>query len=271
MTSWSGRYGLRMDLPLSRLAAPRLLALDTAGSTNDDLSRRALADPAAWPDGSVVLTLDQTAGRGRRGRVWVAPPGRTLAVSVLCAPGRTDLDPGWLPLIAGLALVGTLRDVVPAPAEVTLKWPNDVHVDGRKVSGILGELVSPGRLLVGTGLNLTLEEAELPTATSTSLRLAGVQEPDVDAILAAYLAAFRARYRAWVDAAGDARAAGLVDEITRTCATVGRDVRVELPGGGELLGRATGVDDDGRLTVESAGDRAVTSVAAGDVTHLRYQ
>jgi BirA family biotin operon repressor/biotin-[acetyl-CoA-carboxylase] ligase len=255
MTSWSGRYGLRMDLPLSRLAAPRLLALDTAGSTNDELSRRALADPAAWPDGSVVLTLDQTAGRGRRGRVWVAPPGRTLAVSVLCAPGRTDLDPGWLPLIAGLALVGTLRDVVPAPAEVTLKWPNDVHVDGRKVSGILGEL----------------EEAELPTATSTSLRLAGVQEPDVDAILAAYLAAFRARYRAWVDAAGDARAAGLVDEITRTCATVGRDVRVELPGGGELLGRATGVDDDGRLTVESAGDRAVTSVAAGDVTHLRYQ
>jgi BirA family biotin operon repressor/biotin-[acetyl-CoA-carboxylase] ligase len=258
-----------MDLPLSRLAAPRLLALDTAGSTNDELSRRALADPAAWPDGSVVLTLDQTAGRGRRGRVWVAPPGRTLAVSVLCAPGRTDLDPGWLPLIAGLALVGTLRDVVPAPAEVTLKWPNDVHVDGRKVSGILGELVSPGRLLVGTGLNLTLEEAELPTATSTSLRLAGVQEPDVDAILAAYLAAFRARYRAWVDAAGDARAAGR--EITRTCATVGRDVRVELPGGGELLGRATGVDDDGRLTVESAGDRAVTSVAAGDVTHLRYQ
>ncbi len=260
-----------MDLPLSRLAAPRLLALDSVGSTNDELSRRASADPAAWPDGSVVLTLDQTAGRGRRGRVWVAPPGRTLAVSVLCVPGRADLDPGWLPLVAGLALVATLRDVVPAPAEVTLKWPNDVHVDGRKVSGILGELVAPGRMLVGTGLTLTLEEAELPTPTSTSLRLAGVPDPDVDAILAAYLRAFRTRYLAWAAADGDARAAGLVDELTRTCATIGRDVRVELPGGGELLGRATGVDDDGRLTVESAGDRAVTSVAAGDVTHLRYQ
>ncbi|MBM7413255.1 BirA family biotin operon repressor/biotin-[acetyl-CoA-carboxylase] ligase [Clavibacter michiganensis] len=260
-----------MDLPLSRLAAPRLLALDQAGSTNDELSRRASADPAGWPDGSVVLTLDQTAGRGRRGRVWTAPPGRALAVSVLCAPGRGDLDPGWLPLAAGLALVATLRDIVPTPAEVTLKWPNDVHVDGRKVSGILGELVAPGRMLVGTGLNLTLEEDELPTPTSTSLRLAGVPDPDVDAVLAAYLVAFRARYLAWVDAAGDARAAGLVDELTRTCATIGRDVRVELPGGGELLGRATGVDDDGRLTVESAGDPAVTSVAAGDVTHLRYQ
>ena len=260
-----------MDLPLSRLAAPRLVALDTVGSTNDELARRATADPSAWPDGSVLLTLDQTAGRGRRGRTWVAPPGRTLAVSVLCAPGRTDLDPGWLPLVAGLALVATLREVVPAPAEVTLKWPNDVHVDGRKVSGILGELVAPGRVVLGTGLNLTLEERDLPTATSTSLLLAGVRRPDVDGILAAYLAAFRTRYRAYAAADGDARAAGLVDELGRTCATIGRDVRVELPGGGELLGRATGVDDDGRLTVESAGDPAVTSVAAGDVTHLRYQ
>ena len=259
-----------MDLPLSRLAAPRLVALDTVGSTNDELSRRATADPSAWPDGSVLLTLDQTAGRGRRGRTWVAPPGRTLAVSVLCAPGRTDLDPGWLPLVAGLALVATLREVVPAPAEVTLKWPNDVHVDGRKVSGILGELVAPGRVVLGTGLNLTLEEGDLPTGTSTSLLLAGVPRPDLDRILAAYLAAFRTRYLAYA-ADGDARAAGLVDELGRTCATIGRDVRVELPGGGELLGRATGVDDDGRLTVESAGDPAVTSVAAGDVTHLRYQ
>jgi len=260
-----------MDLPLSRLAAPRLVALDTAGSTNDELARRAAADPASWPDGSVVLTLDQTAGRGRRGREWIAPAGRTLAVSVLCAPARVDLDPGWLPLVAGLALVETLRGAVPAPAAVTLKWPNDVHVDGRKVSGILGELVSPGRYALGTGLNLTLEEAELPTPTSTSLRIAGVRDPDVDAILAAYLAAFAARRRAWEEAGGDARAAGLVDELTRTCATIGRDVRVELPGGGELLGRATGVDEHGRLTVESAGDPAVTSVAAGDVTHLRYQ
>ncbi|MBT1635522.1 biotin--[acetyl-CoA-carboxylase] ligase [Clavibacter michiganensis] len=260
-----------MDLPLSRLAAPRLVALDTVGSTNDELTRRAAGDPSSWPDGSVVVTLDQTAGRGRRGRVWVAPPGRALAVSVLCAPADAALDPGWLPLMAGLALVETLRGVVPAPAAVTLKWPNDVHLDGRKVSGILGELVSPGRYALGTGLNLTLEEHELPTGTSTSLRLAGVAEPDVDAILAAFLAAFAARRAAWERAGGDARAAGLVEELARTCATIGRDVRVELPGGGELLGRATGVDDHGRLTVESAGDPGGTSVAAGDVTHLRYQ
>ncbi|MFD2339578.1 biotin--[acetyl-CoA-carboxylase] ligase [Clavibacter tessellarius] len=260
-----------MDLPLSRLAAPRLVALDTVGSTNDELTRRAAGDPSSWPDGSVVVTLDQTAGRGRRGRVWVAPPGRALAVSVLCAPADAALDPGWLPLMAGLALVETLRGVVPAPAAVTLKWPNDVQLDGRKVSGILGELVSPGRYALGTGLNLTLEERELPTGTSTSLRLAGVAEPDADAILAAFLAAFGARRAAWERAGGDARAAGLVEELARTCATIGRDVRVELPGGGELLGRATGVDDHGRLTVESAGDPGGTSVAAGDVTHLRYQ
>ena len=260
-----------MDLPLSRRAAPRLLALDTVGSTNDELTRRAVDDPSGWPDGSVVVTLDQTAGRVRRGRVWVAPPGRTLAVSVLCAPVAVDLDPGWLPLMAGLALVETLRGVVPAPADVTLKWPNDVHVDGRKVSGILGEAAAPGRYALGTGLNLTLEADELPTGTSTSLRLAGVADPDVDGILATFLTAFGARRAAWERAGGDARAAGLVAELTRTCATIGRDVRVELPGGGELLGRATGVDEHGRLTVESAGDPAGTSVAAGDVTHLRYQ
>ncbi|WP_414171179.1 biotin--[acetyl-CoA-carboxylase] ligase [Clavibacter tessellarius] len=222
-----------MDLPLSRLAAPRLVALDTVGSTNDELTRRAAGDPSSWPDGSVVVTLDQTAGRGRRGRVWVAPPGRALAVSVLCAPADAALDPGWLPLMAGLALVETLRGVVPAPAAVTLKWPNDVQLDGRKVSGILGEprVARPVRARDGPqphvrGARAAHGHVHVPAPRGGRRAGRGRDPRGVPRFV-------RRAPRRVERAGGDARGAGLVEELARTCATIGRDVRVELPGGGE--------------------------------------
>ena len=245
-----------MELPLSSAVAAHLDVLDEAGSTNAVLVERARAGDAQ--EFSVVMTTSQTAGRGRLGRTWVAPPGKTIAVSVLLTPASTA-GLGWLPLLAGLAMTRAVRMLVP-DHEATLKWPNDVQVDGLKVSGLLAELVPGSGVVIGAGLNLTMAAEELPTPVSTSLTLVGADpEGLVDRALAAYLGELRALYGAW-GAGGDIRAL-----VAAECSTLGRSVRVELPGGDDLFGTATGLDTEGRLIVDGR------PVAAGDVTHLRYQ
>ena len=234
--------------------------LAETGSTNAVLVARAAA--GSEHDFSVVATTNQTAGRGRLGRTWVAPPGRTLAVSVLLAPGV--LEParlGWLPLLAGLAMTRAVTSLV--PAAVALKWPNDVQVEGLKVSGLLAELVPGAGVVVGAGLNLTMTEAELPTPVSTSLTLAGASADDiVDRALAAYLTQLRDLYIDFV--ADGLDATRLRSAVKDACSTLGRRVRVELPGAEDLVGIAEDIDESGRLVV------AGRPVAAGDVTHLRY-
>jgi BirA family biotin operon repressor/biotin-[acetyl-CoA-carboxylase] ligase len=250
-----------------------LVVLETAGSTNDELSRIA-ADAAEF---TVVLTLDQRAGRGRLGRAWIAPPGRTLAASVLLRPRLPDGGPlppdalGWLPLLAGAAMTAAVGSVLPAP-DARLKWPNDVLIDGRKVSGLLTELAPGGGVVVGSGVNLFLAEDELPVPTATSLTLAGAADDAdalVDRLLSAYLTGLRDLTGRLFAASGDAVASGGHAAVTALCDTLGRAVRVELPGGDALEGTASGLDPTGRLQVRLAGSGALVPVAAGDVVHLR--
>jgi len=283
-----------MEFPLSREVVPRLEYLAEAGSTNDVLVEHATgADAAAWPDLSVVVTDNQTRGRGRLGRTWLAPTGKSLAISVLLRPvlaGGAALPTdrlGWFPLLAGAAMTLAVRQVVeesivPAPAgdlreeetprhEVTLKWPNDVLIDGYKVSGILSELLPGARgLVIGAGLNVSLDEHDLPTLTSTSLLLVTGSAPDPDAVLARYLTELRDLTRAFLAADADPVASGLLQGVTGLCGTLGSAVRVELPGGSDLVGTATGLDTLGRLIVRDQSNGELQAVAAGDVTHLRY-
>lgn len=267
-----------MDFPLSRAVAPQLDVLPEAGSTNAELVARASGD-ASLPDFSVIATTSQTAGRGRLGRTWVAPPGKTLAVSVLLRPAALNtaaMDPaglGWLPLLAGLAMTRAVASLVGKGAALTLKWPNDVQVDGLKVSGLLAELVpAAGGVVIGAGLNLFMTADELPTPTSTSLTLVGANPDELlDRALAAYLAELRDLYLPFAAAGLDARASGLRDAVTRACSTIGRSVRVELPGGSDLFGTAVDIDELGRLVVSRLEDARREPIAAGDVTHLRYE
>jgi BirA family biotin operon repressor/biotin-[acetyl-CoA-carboxylase] ligase len=316
-----------MDLPLSlavvHLFAARFEYLAEAESTNTvlvahatgtaagapgtvvpDAPGSAPTDPAAaWPDLSVVVTDNQTRGRGRLGRTWLAPTGKSLAISVLLRPALLSggaLPPtrlGWFPLLAGAAMTRAVRTIVEEgivpvtdqreqenPAhEVTLKWPNDVLIDGYKVSGILSELLpSAGGaaggagaglgagLVIGAGLNVTLDEHDLPTLTSTSLLLVTGTELSPDAVLAAYLTELFGLYRSFLAADADPVASGLLAEVTRLCGTIGSVVRVELPGGADLIGTATGIDELGRLIVADQVDGEPIAVSAGDVTHLRY-
>lgn len=264
-----------MYLPLSSTVATRLDVLPQAGSTNDELVAR--ASGGDLPHLSVLATTNQTAGRGRLGRDWVAREGKTLAVSVFLGTGAVSPDRlGWLPLLTGLAMTRAVARLVEGH-EVSLKWPNDVHVDGLKVSGILAELVPGVGVVTGAGLNLTMTAAELPTPTSTSLALNGwgggresADEAMLDAVLSTYLSELGSLYSAFAAAGFDADASGLRSGVCAACNTIGRSVRVDLPDGNQLFGSATGIDASGRLVVAGTSFDGVRSIAAGDVTHLRH-
>ncbi|PSL38766.1 BirA family biotin operon repressor/biotin-[acetyl-CoA-carboxylase] ligase [Labedella gwakjiensis] len=260
------------DAPLldrsSRLAA-RLEWRAQSASTNADLVAAA-ADPG-WPDLSVIATDTQTAGRGRLDRTWVTPPGSALAVSVLLRPAVPIERLGWIPLIAGLAVARTADSLLDGVEDVgvAVKWPNDVLIGGRKLCGILAELTADGSVVVGAGINTAATADELPVDTATSLAVEGASTTAVDDVLSTYLTELSSLYRSFVDAGGDATAAGIRAAVTERCATVGSRIRLDMPGGGVVHGTARGIDADGRLVVQPHDGSGLLPVSAGDVTHVR--
>ncbi|MFF9050406.1 biotin--[acetyl-CoA-carboxylase] ligase [Streptomyces erythrochromogenes] len=239
----------------------------STGSTNTDLATRA----AELPEGAVVVAEEQSAGRGRLDRSWVAPARSGLFFSVLFKPG--DAVPqeqwGWLTLLAGVATATGLSRA--AGVDTALKWPNDllVTVEGeeRKTGGILAERVEDG-VIVGIGLNVTLTEEELPVPAAGSLLLAKATVTDREPLLKAVLRSLEEWYGNWRAAGGDPAASGLQETYAAGCATLGRHVRAELPGGRTLTGTAEAVDTDGRLVIRTA-EGTHEAVGAGDVVHLR--
>ncbi len=258
----------RPSLDAARLSglAPDLVVevLDTATSTNAVAADRARAGA---PEGHVVVAEHQTAGRGRLDRTWVAPPRAALTFSMVLRPGVPAAAWPWLPLLTGHTVAKVLRAAGHPAAGV--KWPNDVLVGERKVAGILLERVETPdgpAAVVGVGLNVSQQADEIPVDTGTSLALESGEEPDRTLLLVELLTGLREAYDAW-QAGGAGAAARLRSSYAAACVTVGRDVRVQLPSGETLEGRATGVDESGRLVV--AGPEGDTAVGAGDVVHVR--
>jgi len=214
--------------------------LRATGSTND--RARALAIAGA-PSGAIVTTFSQTAGRGRQGRVWVAPPGQTLALSVLLRD-----PPALLPLRAGLAVA----DLAGAPARV--KWPNDVLLDGLKVSGILAESrPAEGWAVLGIGVNAALDLGALPVDLRGRAGTLGRPPAALEATLAELLVALRVR---------------LAEPAAATVAALrARDALLDRPvrwADGEGIG--AGIGADGALRVRRA-DGSEVALDAGEV-HL---
>lgn len=253
------------DLVVPELVASRLgphlfgpvVWLAEIGSTNDEAARRARAGA---PEGLVVGADHQTAGRGRRGRAWVARPKDALLVSVLLRPPVAPVEAGLLPIVAAVAVADALAAVAPVRPE--LVWPNDVLVAGRKVCGILCELSGDQErvawAVVGVGVNVSaapdVAEARWPPG---SLADAGPAPPRAD-LLVALVNALGERYRAWTEQG----AAPVVAVFAERDALAGRDIRVSV-GEGELTGRALGLDELGRLRV--AAPDGVRTLAAGEV------
>ena len=263
-----GLHRGRITTLLAEVGWPRPLPviIETTTSTNSEVAQLVHAGAA---EGACVVAEEQTAGRGRQGRVWVSPPSAGLWMSVLVRPGDVPRSRwGWLSLLAGLAARDAIIEL--GRVHVGLKWPNDLMTTGsqagmRKLGGILSEACgspdsrSGEAVIIGIGINVALTPGELPTVLSTSLL---VEDGCVDreALLVAILRHLFARLEQWRSAdpllAADYRAA---------CVTLGRIVDVSMPGGRVVRGEAISIDDDGHLEIISQGK--LVSVTAGDVIH----
>jgi BirA family transcriptional regulator, biotin operon repressor / biotin---[acetyl-CoA-carboxylase] ligase len=261
---------VRESLKGTRFADVRVV--DETGSTNADVL--ALARAGA-PEGIVLVTDHQTAGRGRLDRRWEAPPGSSLLVSVLTRPAGHGLGDDRLHLVTtamGVAAAEACRAAT--GADVRLKWPNDLVADAgegvRKVSGLLAETVVDGgrvsALVVGIGINADWPAVpdELAGLAVALNHLTG-RSVDRPALLAALVAGFDDWYGRIGSAEGEGALRGRYRELS---ATLGRRVRVETPDG-TVTGDAVDIDDEGRLlVVDDCPDRP-RAIAVGDVIHAR--
>jgi len=285
-----------MELPNSEAIATKLVYVSETGSTNSDLiAAAATGGESNWPDFSVYVTGYQNAGRGRSGRAWIAPAGSSLFVSVLVRRFDVPVENlGWLPLLAGLAMSRAVAGRLEASADsgsefaianvdrVGVKWPNDVLVGDKKISGVLSELLPDlSGVVIGAGLNLTLTPEQLPVDTATSLAIVGDQDAlaaagaaidaaTLDDVLSRYLASLRELVGSLVAFRGNAALAGLQGQVNAGCVSVGQEVRVILPGEQEVWGTAKSIDEQGRLLVETTSGTAM-AVSAGDIVHLRHR
>jgi BirA family biotin operon repressor/biotin-[acetyl-CoA-carboxylase] ligase len=239
-------------------AGYRLLRHDTIGSTNDEA--KALAREGA-AEGTLVWAGAQTAGRGRRGRVWASPPGN-LYVSIVLRPAVTPARAAQLGFVAALALADSVALLCGPALDVRCKWPNDILVAGRKLAGILleSEITAKDKIdfvVIGAGANLVSRpsDAEYP---ATSLAERGFSGIAPDRLLAAYIRRFDAWAHVWreqgfapIRAAWLARAAGIGAEVL---------VRLERA---TLIGRFLDLDEDGCLVIDTAEGRR--RIAAGEV------
>lgn len=210
------------------------------------------------PEGAVAATDHQTAGRGRMGRSWIAPPGTSLLVSILLRP-PPDRHLPELSLVAALAVAETVEVVTSLAAQV--KWPNDVMVNRRKVAGILAEL-SEGTVVVGIGLNTNQGLTDLPADTPTppaSLRTLTGTTYDRASLLGSLLSGLERMYDAWQSDGLDA----LYDDLGARNFLHGRRVSVD-----GVAGTATRILRDGRLEVESdSGETYV--IESGEIAYER--
>jgi BirA family biotin operon repressor/biotin-[acetyl-CoA-carboxylase] ligase len=244
---------------LPRLPAEyRLVSYDTVGSTNDEAKRLARAGTA---ESTVLWAVQQTAGRGRRGRRWLSPAGNLHATFVL----RPDMAPdraAQLGFVATLAVGDALRGIIPDPERIAHKWPNDVVIGDRKIAGTLieseiGESGVMSLLVVGIGINLAVAPSDTETA-ATSVAALAPAAPAPGAMLELLAARFHVWMTRWREAGfTPIRAAWLAG-----AASLGRPIRVRLDDS-DLHGTFRDIDAQGRLLLDTAA--GMRRISAGEV------
>jgi len=254
LSAESIRRGLRTDL-----IGRSMVYFSSIGSTNDLLKE--LAAQGA-PEGTLVIADEQTAGKGRLGRKWLAPPGTSILLSLLFHPDFAPHRAPRLTMICSLAIADAIEGLTGLP--VGLKWPNDVFVRGKKVGGILTESGTTGGhldyVVVGMGLNVNLAVSALPElrdiATSLSEELGG--EVSRLELLWRILEGIEMRYKSL------RRGESPHEEWAARLVNLGHQMQVTTSDG-VLVGWAEGVDTDGALILHTP-DGQRKRVLAGDVT-----
>lgn len=241
---------------------PSPLHLESVESTNTWMLREA----DSLPEWSVVYTFDQSQGRGRRGRVWSSLPGDTLAMSILLPALPEEVPVTWVPLLAGSSLVRVLRNLGLAAAQV--KWPNDVLVGPRKLSGTLVEQTVRGSLIVGIGINVFSAADRLPDPDATSLVIECVAIVDpLESLVGPVRDTLHHMIQEGLSRECEGHLAFWSDHVGQTLGTIGGRIQSVGDDGLERQGTAEGLGPRGELRVR-ADDGDDFTVHAGDVFHI---
>lgn len=261
----------------------RVEVLPTVGSTNE-YARRILVGDAlirrSYGELSLVSTSNQNAGKGRLDRVWVAPPGASLATSFIVRPhaySAHQVAPEryhWFTSLVALAACDVLEQL--CGLNPSIKWPNDVLLGNRKVCGVLAQLViePEGQIsvVVGIGMNLNVTQEQLPVPTATSALIEAGQKVDLNQALNLLAQKFERYYRDFAavgfDAESDGGTGSLLQKLKDKMSTLGSTLTIHLPG--DEIFRGVGVDltGEGELVVRSASG-AERCFTVGDVVHVR--
>jgi BirA family biotin operon repressor/biotin-[acetyl-CoA-carboxylase] ligase len=218
------------------------------------------------PEGTLVLTETQTAGRGRLGRSWHSPPNTGIWLSLILQPRLAPVELPKLNLLAAVALSRTVSAVL--NLRPLVKWPNDLYCQNRKISGILteasGELGRLEYVILGVGINVNQKGADFPVdlqAKAGSLRMVSGQRVDRKILLHKYLQVLEEEYFYGLEHGFDR----CLSYCRKYTATLGRPVEVDT-GRNVYRGYAVAIDDDGALIIDQQGKQS--RVIAGDVQPL---
>jgi len=247
---------LRAALDVSKINAAvtqywRVSVVELTESTQSDLV--SAVRQGSSRNGDVLVAEFQSAGRGRLGRTFNAPKSTALLFSFYIEPQRTRDAWGWIPLVAGVSVAQTLTEF-----GAKLKWPNDVLVKDKKISGLIAETTELG-VVIGIGINVGMQKAELPVESATSLFIEGAKSTSRNLLLAEFLKRFEENYILWDRGSDEIR-----ETYLALSATIGQEVRVEYPDGRTETAVAESVSSTGQLVLGNG-----AFVHAGDIIHLR--
>ena len=233
-------------------------------SITDSTNRRArIESENGAPDGSLFIAEEQTAGRGRLGKMWVAPPKTGVWMTLLLRPSVQPEDITQITLLAGLAVCRAIENVAGLPAQI--KWPNDVVIRGKKVCGILTEMSAEAEriecLICGMGINVNTESfpEDLSNAATSLVLESGIKQPR--ARLAAEVMNCFEKY--YVPFLTDGVTDSFLEEYKSCCVTLGRDIRA-IQRGEVLIGTAEDITERGELLIRSKGE--MLTLSSGEVS-----
>ncbi|MFO1243025.1 MAG: biotin--[acetyl-CoA-carboxylase] ligase [Rickettsiales bacterium] len=235
-----------------------LLSYDEVDSTNEEAKRLALGGGA---EGAVLWAKKQTAGRGRMGRSWVSEEGN-LFVSILLKPTTKEANWPQLSFVTALAVHDAILPMLETDPDLTLKWPNDILLKGKKVGGILLEMFADESrqnwLTVGIGINIEDYPRDV-MYPATCLKANGIEIVSAKIVLSRFLSCFMERYDRWI-AEGFS---SMQKEWQQHAYNLGKKISIATPRG-EISGVFTGIDVTGHLLLDQKG--VILPVMAGDVT-----
>ncbi|GMQ57888.1 biotin--[acetyl-CoA-carboxylase] ligase [Vallitalea sediminicola] len=239
----------------------KIINFDKLDSTNQQAKKLALEGSK---DGTVVIAEEQTAGRGRRGKMWVSPPGTGIWMSIVLRPNIMPENASMITLVAGIAVCKAVREIT--SLEALIKWPNDIVVNGKKICGLLTEMNSEidfiNFVVVGIGINVNIEKFPLELDDiATSLKIEGSQSYQRKRLFKRTLEIFEDYYKKYLETEDLTK---IIQEYNESCINIGRNVKVTGKSQ-NVTGKVKCVTNKGELIVTNQQGQDIV-VTSGEVS-----